>query len=212
MTNEQMITMQVVVSWYREARRPREGGPQVMGARDVEPLFRSAHQALLFAYTFSDNEHGIAAAAERQIAEFARDRYPPISHPGRGLRGLDGAAQAGMIRSRVEAHMPPLYIAAIVARFAVLSVADRQAACAALALRARTALPCPYPATVLLMRRAHGLRVNIGRMADEHDVGDRTVRRWQVLAYKWLRPIQQRAMDQAEQVLCAAGIVESATG
>ena len=100
-----------------------------------QPLFRSAHQALMFAFTFSATQHGTAAAAERQLAEFARDRYERMPGGGRGLRGLDGAAQAGMIRRRVE-EMPPLHAAALIARFAILSPATRQAACSVLALRA----------------------------------------------------------------------------
>lgn len=175
------------------------------------PPFDSAHQALLFAYTFSANQHGTAAAAERRIAMFARQRYEdlPIATAGRGLGGLDGAAQAGMIRSRVE-RMHPLHQAAILARFAVTDVATRQAACTVLALRARHALPCDLQATVMLMRRAHGLRVDMGRLADDYGVTERTVRRWQVLAHKWLRPVQTRAMDAAEQALCEAGIVADA--
>ena len=179
------------------------------------PPFDSAHQALLFAFTFSGNQHGTAAAAERRIALFSRERYEnlPTASAGRGLGGLDGAAQAGMILRRVST-LHPLHQAAITARFAVLpgDVATRQAACAILALRARHALPCDLSASTMLMRRLHGLRVDVGRLSDEHEVTDRTVRRWQVLAQKWLRPVQQRAMDAAEQELCAARIVASANG
>lgn len=170
-------------------------------------LFESAHQALMFAYTFSDNEHGVAAAAERRLALFARDRYGDPPPSGRGLRGLDGAAQAGMIRSRVEAEVPPLYLASIIARFAVLDVATRQAACSVLALRARRSVPCDLHATVLIMRGLHGLAFNEGRLADDYDVHRSTVHRWRVSTKKWLRQVQQIAMDRAERVLCAAGIV-----
>lgn len=172
-----------------------------------EPLFRSAHEALMFAYTFSDaSGHPVAAAAERRIATFARDRYERLPGLGRGLTGLDGAAQAGMIRAEVG-RMHPLHQAVIAARFSVLDVAQRQHACALLALRARHSMSCPLEAIILLMRRQHGLRVNVGRIADQHDVTERTVRNWSLSVRRWLQPAQQRAMDAAEKRLVEAGIV-----
>lgn len=57
------------------------------------PLFRSAHGALTFAFTFN---HG---AVKRSYLSTLADRPAP---PGRGLGGLDGAGQAGMIRAEVE--------------------------------------------------------------------------------------------------------------
>ena len=173
-------------------------------------LFRSAHEALLYAYTYSDARgHAVAAAAERQIATFARDRYGRTPGSGRGLVGLDGAAQAGMIQAEI-ARMHPLLRDAIEARFAVLDVSRRQMACARLALRARHAVACPLDALVMLMRREHGLRVSTGRVADDHDVADRTVRRWNSTLRRWLRDVRQRSMDDAERRLCEAGVVESA--
>ena len=74
-----------------------------------DALFRSAHQALSFAFTYSETQHGTAAAAERQIALAARERYERVAGSGRGLKGLDGAAQAGMIRSMVERNTPPAF-------------------------------------------------------------------------------------------------------
>lgn len=176
------------------------------------PLFRSAHQALLFAMTYSATQHGTAAAAERQIALQARERYLPEPGSGRGLRGLDGAAQAGMIRSKVE-RMAPLNVAVLVARFAILSTADRQAACALLALRARTAMPRGLELQVitLLVRRHFGLRVNLPGVADDQDVDERTVRRWALSARKWIMPIERLAMHQIEVELEQAGIVECAS-
>ena len=176
-----------------------------------QPLFRSAHQALMFAFTFSGTQHGTAAAAERQIAEFARDRYERLPGSGRGLRGLDGAAQAGMIRRRVE-EMPPLHACALVARFAVLNVADRQAACSALALRARAHVTAPQDprALALLLRRHFGLQVNLGRLADEYDVTERTAQRWALEVRRWARPIEEQAMHRIEVQLEEAGIVARA--
>lgn len=165
----------------------------------------------MFAFTYSDAcGHPVAAAAERTIAAFARDRYGREAGSGRGLVGLDGAAQAGMIRAQVE-RMHPLHQVVIVARFSVTDTAQRQRACSALAIRARHAVPCDLPATELLLRRLHRLRVDVGRIADERDVCARTVRGWQLAARKWLDVQRQRAMDEAERRLTEAGIVEAAS-
>lgn len=69
----------------------------------AEPIFQSAHQALLFAYTFTPNQYAPAAVAERQVAMWGRERYERAlpRRPSRGLTGLDGAAQAGMIHASV---------------------------------------------------------------------------------------------------------------
>ena len=51
------------------------------------PPFASAHQALMFAFTFSATQHGTAAAGERQLAEFARDRYERTPAADEGCAG-----------------------------------------------------------------------------------------------------------------------------
>jgi hypothetical protein len=92
-----------------------------------DPLFRSVHQALLFAYTFTPNQHAQAAAAERLIALFAKERYRDelelaptlVRVESRGLIGLDGAAQAGMIQGAVL-QLRPVLRASIEARFNIL--------------------------------------------------------------------------------------------
>lgn len=176
-------------------------------------LFQSAHQALRFAYNYSDMQHGNAAAAERAIALQARERYltPPSS--GRGLVGPDGAAQAGMIQN-VVARQDPLTRLFISARFTEVDDDTRRAACAALALYARrranlnASIRSRPDVVVLLIRRHFGMKVNMGRIADAHDVHQATVRRWQAHLLKWLRPAEQRAMNRLEQALEQAKVVD----
>lgn len=175
-------------------------------------LFRSAHQALLFAYTYGDTQHGTAGAAERQIALAARERYERVGGEGRGLRGLDGAAQAGMIRSLIERNTPRPFCVAVVARFAVLDQPARRAAVTLLALRARRALPDTVPpwAVVEIMAGALGQRVNVAHIADRADVTVRTVRNWRLAVRRWVEAIEAPGMVRAEVLLEEAGIVESA--
>lgn len=77
----------------------------------IEPLFRNAHEALVYAYNFS----------HQQYPRSPMFRVILQSRGGRGLGGLDGAAQARMIKQEVE-QLDRLEQAFIVARFAPASV------------------------------------------------------------------------------------------
>ncbi len=61
-----------------------------------------------------------------------------------------------------------------------------------------------------ILQRHFGLRVALHRIADDHDVDPRTVRRWQAEVLRWARVLERAAMNAAEDTLQAAGIVESA--
>jgi len=60
-----------------------------------EPLFESAHQALKFAFAYS-------ARATVATAPIVRMMRGPM-RAGKGLVGMDGAAQSALIRAQVEA-------------------------------------------------------------------------------------------------------------
>ncbi len=74
-----------------------------------EPLFRSAHEALVFAYNFS-------LQASTPMTPVAKLMRGPVG-PGRGLGGLDGAGQAGIIRAKI-AELGKVGAAIITARIA----------------------------------------------------------------------------------------------
>jgi hypothetical protein len=78
--------------------------------QDDEPLFKSAHAAVTFAVNYSSTDH-----VERSPASKAADDHK--GGGGKGLIGVDGAAQAGMILSNVRA-IGDLYEACIIARVA----------------------------------------------------------------------------------------------
>ena len=73
-----------------------------------EPLFHSAHAALLFALNFS---------SEQYDRPMMNRMASPTLGSGRGLAGLSGAAQAGMIRSEIKS-MGKLAEAILIARLA----------------------------------------------------------------------------------------------
>lgn len=74
-----------------------------------ERLFRSAHAALTFAYNHTDQVY--------DKPMMARMAQVPGSGTGKGLGGVDGTGQAGIILAALE-PLPRLYRAVLVARFA----------------------------------------------------------------------------------------------
>lgn len=85
--------------------------PTVVGHTPIhnEPLFRSAHAALVFAFNFTMQQY------DRPLMNKVASR--DAQHEGKGLSGQDGAAQAGMIRRRLST-LPPLQQAIMVSRTA----------------------------------------------------------------------------------------------
>lgn len=77
-------------------------------AEIVAPLFKSAHGALVFAFNFSGQCY------DRPLMN---RMATPVIGSGKGLAGLDGAAQAGMIRAEVQA-LGKLHEAILIARTA----------------------------------------------------------------------------------------------
>ncbi len=74
-----------------------------------EPLFSSAHAALVYAFNYSGQ------AYDRPLMNRMAD--DPIDHLSKGLSGMDGAAQAGMIFNKLF-HLPPLYQYIVFASYA----------------------------------------------------------------------------------------------
>ncbi len=173
-------------------------------------LFASAHQALLFAYTFSANQHAVTAAAERAIALHARERYAAAPHLSRGLGGLDGAAQAGMIKRGVDAMAAP-YRQCIEARFAVLQVGVQVRAMRELVLFARRRLQpelFDLQLTCALVQRHYGARVSMLSLAAERSVTERTMRTRYRTVRDVLQAYDREAMRRVELALERAGICE----
>lgn len=153
----------------------------------LEPLFESAHGALVFAFNFSGQCY------DRPMMN--RLASPAIG-TGKGLVGLDGAAQAGMIRAEVQA-MGKLAEAILTARLAprMQPCSCRSACCSghrpnkewtdAIAflmdhVRTTALAGCSSNG---LMRREYvvryftpkNLRVSLEELAERHDVARNTV-------------------------------------
>lgn len=153
----------------------------------LEPLFESAHGALVFAFNFSGQCY------DRPMMN--RLASPAIGS-GKGLVGLDGAAQAGMIRAEVQA-MGKLAEAILIARIAPRSMPChcRQACCSGkkpnkewtdaisfLADHVRTTALAGCTANGMLRREyvvryfsRKDERVSLEVLAERHDVARNTV-------------------------------------
>lgn len=190
-------------------------GPAVMPASAyVEPLFESAHQALLFAYTFSANQYAKAGAAERMIGMQAKERYgrellPRL--PSKGLAGLDGAAQAGMILAEVT-RMRPLDRSLITARFDVLDRRRRALAIGTVALSMRRMAPVEPELQELVfavVRQRYGAAVVIDDMVDEFELSRPSIYRRAGAVRRALLEHEDRAMMRIGDQLVERGIVHA---
>lgn len=82
---------------------------QSASAEVIAPLFSSAHSALVFAFSFSCRAYYDRPIMNRMATQAIGS--------GKGLAGLDGAAQAGMLRAEVRA-LGNLHEALLIARIA----------------------------------------------------------------------------------------------
>lgn len=178
----------------------------------VDPLFDSAHQALLFAYTFSANQHATAAVAERQVAMQGRERYErdrPVRRASKGLSGLDGAAQAGMIKAVVE-RQRSIDRFHVEARFAVLNPAVRRHAWRTLAFwyRSHSGIEVSLGLSALFVLRCYGAEINLQEVADARDLKiGKLIRQWMTVRDA-VRAGEDRAMGAVIDALRAEGITE----
>lgn len=176
-----------------------------------EPLFDSVHQALLFAYTFTPNQHPASAVVERTLMEMGRERYERLRYVSRGLGGLDGAAQAGMIKRHVEA-LPSVARAVTEARFAVLDTKVRNAAMRLLVLRMRCdAGGVPIDALSWAVQRYFGIcTLTVPVISDRIGVPVRTLeRRWQDTR-RSLDDHHAVAMSRLSMALGGSGVINAA--
>jgi hypothetical protein len=161
----------------------------------TDPIFESAHSAALFAHRFSTEQYGRSAMSRMMTGP---------TGTGKGLAGIDGAGQAGMIRRLVQG-LGPLHEAIIVARFSPreMDCACGSACCSgkfnnlewAAAVRkigefSITATPCAVSNLRLrcgVVAKHFGIPLNIGELADQCEVHRNTASKHASLILAWLR-------------------------
>lgn len=164
-----------------------------------DTLFDSAWSALAFAYRYSPQQY--------QPTPMARLMRGSIGS-GKGLHGLDGAAQAGIIRAEVE-KIREFERSAIVARFAIDD-------CEGLAAKIRLIQPATASLGTgvhsrrlvdALVQRYYGKRVHLKDLSEMIGIHPNTMTdRWRSIR-RVLSEIEHRGMDMAEARLQQAGLV-----
>ncbi|MGS1116008.1 DNA-binding protein [Castellaniella sp. UC4442_H9] len=197
---------------------------------DREPLFETAHNALLFAFNFSDQQY------ERPLMNRLAD--DPDGHVSMGLSGTDGAAQAGMIMSRIML-MPALSQYIIFAQYAphALRCECKRPCCsghrpnaqwdAAIAEVSRSSIAGAMTGTLshrvlrdAIIRKMFGAKVDIVEAAERCGLEERQAYRHQTAIKQWLdgkrvqkgqdkRGVRAVAFEHITRILTDSGIVKS---
>lgn len=164
-----------------------------------EPLFDSAHAALTFAYRFSGQQYPLTIMAKIMGG---------ILGSGKGLVGLDGAAQAGMICLLVK-ELPQLPRDSIDARYA-----DQQDRRFKEAIDRMAMHPSLAPAGIsnrlerqALVARYFGVSVNVGEVAERVGVDRRTVGNHQRTIRDKLRALEAHAFDEITNLMAERGLI-----
>jgi hypothetical protein len=179
-----------------------------------EPLFASAHGALLFAYHFLDAQYEPSA-----MLKLARK----IGMTGKGLSGIDGAGQCGIIRSHVG-KLPEPFGYVLVARIAPKShPCDCRRPCCSgkrpnaewsyavdqLAIHAQGTLPgrTSYLLRRALVERYFGQkRRKLQEIAKACELNPNTVGKHNKAVTRWLDDYEGRALALIGDELMDAGI------
>lgn len=164
-----------------------------------DPLFDSAYSALAFAFRYSSQQY--------QPTPMARLMRGSIGS-GKGLVGLDGAAQAGFIRGMVE-KLPAFERAAIVARFG-WKTAEGYGAKIVLIGPATASLGTGVHSRRMvdhLVQKFYGERVYLKELAELVGMHANTMtERWRCIR-RALTDLEHRAIDRAEAAFQETGLV-----
>ncbi|MPS76567.1 MAG: hypothetical protein E2591_00660 [Achromobacter sp.] len=161
-----------------------------------EALFRSAHAALVYALNYSMQQYDRPLINRMAVGRSNAD--------SRGLSGLDGAAQAGMIRAEI-ARLPTLFQALLIAKAAPshLHCECRAACCAGMRINpewqdAMSEVTTAAASGALsgcisngrlrsaLIQRLLGARMTLKDLAERYDVDEKTAGAHSARLKRWL--------------------------
>lgn len=171
-------------------------------------LFISGHDALRFAYSFSAAQYPVTL-----MSIMMGGKRAPLGK-GRGLLGLDGAAEAGNIK-RVISGLPAPLPFVIAAQYSLLERDVRAAAACLICDVTQHMGPGAHKPELshdLICRffgapGADGNEIKLAALADRYGHSAATItRRWQV-ARNRLYDLDRRAIASADEALTDAGIV-----
>lgn len=190
-----------------------------------EALFRSAHAALVYALNYSMQQY------DRPLMNKAMSGKP--EGEGKGLSGIDGAGQAGMIRAQLN-RLPPLYRAVLIASTAQAEFpCDCKAACCigrkvnpewqdamsdvttAAAAGALSGCVSNGRLRSALIQRLLGAKATLADLAARHDVDEKTAGAHSAKLKRWLfggagaaPGVHQQASRAFSECLQASGLID----
>ncbi len=176
-----------------------------------EPIFRSTHEALTFAFRFSGQQYA-ASPMSKML------KKPGIGS-GRGLSGLDGAAQAGMVLGEVG-RINKIGRAIIAARFgervtrctACNGVGRNKEWFGAITLLADESAKAISGVTHHrerrdLLAKIFGEKQTLEEIADRYSLDRKTVGRHRRLIDDWARAMESQAIRSLDERLRDCGMV-----
>ncbi|MEN5158949.1 hypothetical protein [Achromobacter spanius] len=174
-------------------------------AAGEEPLFKNAHAALTFALNYSMQQY------DRPLMN--RVAAGPSKGDGKGLSGLDGAGQAGMIRAEL-AKLKPLQQAALLVSAAPSQIlCDCRVSCcsgwkvnpewqdamsvlnSAAAAGALSGCVSNGRLRSALIQRHFGAEVSLLKLAERYEVGERTAEAHSAKLKRWLFGVPAKGDD-----------------
>ncbi|MDH2052866.1 hypothetical protein [Achromobacter marplatensis] len=178
------------------------------------PLFSSAHAALTFALSYSMQQYDRPFMNKVASGELTAGMAPDS---GKGLSGLDGAGQAGMIRAEL-ARLKPIEQAVLVAHAAPSQIpcACGVACCSgwktnpewqdAMSVLTAAAASGALPGCVSngrlrssLIQRLFGAKLTLAELAERYDVDDKTASAHHAKLKRWLfGSAGRKGKDEAE--------------
>lgn len=169
-----------------------------------EPLFSSVHSALVFAFHYS-----MQAYEPSLLGRLLKRREDEFAVKGKGLVGMDGAAQAGFILREVAA-LHEAERSVIIAR---RSTDEKERLLAMMAL-IQPVMAClgtgihHYRIVDALVQRYFGKKGNLKILAERSGIHPNTMTVKWALIRKRLREIEDRAMALIDSRLVEMGIIE----
>ncbi len=177
-----------------------------MKREDIEPIFKSGHEACRFAYAFNSEQYPVSI--------MGRMMKTVGIGSGRGLFGLDGAAIAGTVKRNVESLPMPIPII-IAARYEIDDTKGREY-CALLVefiipalgtgghnRRMVEELICLY----FKRRNRKGELVKLANLAQNYDLSPDTITRRKSAAFRRLLELESNAQSRADDELSQNGLV-----
>lgn len=175
---------------------------------DEEPLFKNLHAALTFAFNFRMQQY------DRPLMN--RVAAGPSAGEGKGLSGVDGAGQAGMIRAELD-QLAPLHRAVLIAGAAPSQIlCECRVSCcsgwkinpewqdamsqvvSAAAAGALSGCVSNGRLRSALIQRLLGAEVSLSKLAERYEVSERTAEAHSAKLKRWLFGYPAKGDEEAK--------------